>query len=345
MRPPPTLDDLHALNAELLALTRAGLPIEAALCGASGRGAELADVLGQRMTAGASLAEAVRSQGDRLPATYGAVVEAGVRSGRLPAALEDYARALARAIHLRHVVALAMVYPLILVVLAWQLLVFAGKKLIPAYGWIDPDRRYPLEFFRWEAGDGLVATLVVVLPLLVMLGAWFCWQRSGAASRTLSAKAGWLRWVPGVGRVIRLTAAANLADLLALLVTHRTPLAESLRLASDASGWPAYLAPCAQIADAIGRGEAVRDQSEALAALPSAVSMALRTPPESNLLPRMLRGAAQQYESRAAAAAEGLSVTLPMAATVAIGGTVTLAYALLMLTPYIFSLQEIAAWH
>ncbi len=89
------LDDLIALNDEIAALSRAGLPLERGLLGfgieVPGRLGAVATALGERMERGESLAEAVRDERLNLPATYRAVVEAGLRSGRLAAALEDLA--------------------------------------------------------------------------------------------------------------------------------------------------------------------------------------------------------------------------------------------------------------
>ena len=77
-----TLEDFAALNAELAALVRARIPLEPELRRLAsqlptGAGA-LADRLASRMEGGASLAEAMRAEGDNLPEVYRAVVVAGL---------------------------------------------------------------------------------------------------------------------------------------------------------------------------------------------------------------------------------------------------------------------------
>src|SRR5262245_18907603 len=87
-----SLEQFVALNDEIVALTRAGVPLELGLreLGADARGnlAALSSSLATRMNAGASLVEALEAAGPRLPAVYRAVVQAGTRAGRLSVALE-----------------------------------------------------------------------------------------------------------------------------------------------------------------------------------------------------------------------------------------------------------------
>src|SRR5262245_6985582 len=92
---PISLDDLIALNDEIAALARAGLPLERGLRevgrDVSGGLSRAMLSLAERMGQGATLPEALAADRDKFPPIYRAVVEAGVRAGRLPAALESLA--------------------------------------------------------------------------------------------------------------------------------------------------------------------------------------------------------------------------------------------------------------
>src|SRR3954454_2228285 len=85
-----SLGDLIALNDEIAALARAGLPLERGLreVGEDVSGALRSAMvdLSARMERGGSLAGALAAGGGRSPPVYRAVVEAGVRGGRLPLA-------------------------------------------------------------------------------------------------------------------------------------------------------------------------------------------------------------------------------------------------------------------
>ena len=82
---PITLDQLLALNEEIAALVRAGLPLGRGLLEAGrdvrGRLGRIAGVLGRRMNRGEGLAEALEAERRAIPPLYRAVVEAGARAG------------------------------------------------------------------------------------------------------------------------------------------------------------------------------------------------------------------------------------------------------------------------
>ena len=84
-----TLDDLIALNDEIAALVRAGVPLEAGLAELGGdlpgRLGRFAAGLAQRTARGESLAQAITGDAGQLPPAYRAVVEAAcVRAGCRP---------------------------------------------------------------------------------------------------------------------------------------------------------------------------------------------------------------------------------------------------------------------
>ena len=90
-----SLGHLIALNDEMAALTRAGLPLERGLrdVGRDLSGGLSAAMLrlSARMDQGEGLSEALAADKEGFPPVYRAVVEAGIRAGRLPAALESLA--------------------------------------------------------------------------------------------------------------------------------------------------------------------------------------------------------------------------------------------------------------
>ena len=94
MEPPGsiTIEQLIALNDEITALVRAGVPLERGLVVAGadikGRLGQIAGALGNRMSRGENLVQALDGEKKTIPPLYRAVVEAGARSGRLPVALE-----------------------------------------------------------------------------------------------------------------------------------------------------------------------------------------------------------------------------------------------------------------
>src|SRR5262245_49676029 len=135
-----TLDDLATLNRELAALVASGLPLEPGLAQIAhdyhdGAG-QLAAHLQADMSGGKSLAEAIAAQGDALPPVYRAVVEAGVRSNNLAAALERYADTAVRVADLRRIAAQAAMYPLLVFIVAWIMLLMVLAVVLPRFDWL-----------------------------------------------------------------------------------------------------------------------------------------------------------------------------------------------------------------
>jgi general secretion pathway protein F len=128
-------EDLIALTEEMAALVRAGVPLEQGLTQVARdlarRPGTIAAELARRMQAGESLTHILASSPETFPPSYCAVVEAGMRSGRLPAALEGLASASRQLAEMRRMTRLAMLYPVFVALLAYGL--FIGSLI-----WLQP---------------------------------------------------------------------------------------------------------------------------------------------------------------------------------------------------------------
>ena len=132
-----TIDQLLALNAEIAALVRAGVPLERGLVVAGrdlrGRLGRIATALSLRLSRGESLSQALEGEGQAIPPLYRAVVEAGARSGQLPIALEGLARYVRGYTEARSAIGLALWYPLIVLSLAYVLFVAMVGLVVPRF--------------------------------------------------------------------------------------------------------------------------------------------------------------------------------------------------------------------
>ena len=230
MARPVTLEDLSAFNAELLALVQSGVSLERGLADLANaspdRLGDLARRLSGRMAEGETLPAALRQEGNAIPPIYGALVEAGVRSGRLTAALEGAAELAQEVRQVRQQVGQALLSPLLLLLLSFLLTVLFGVDLLHRYrDTYDSLFMAPppwvagllwlgdwLQRFWWVALMGLGAFL------------WSWWRSAGASLLSLTGWSAPLRWVPGVSRVIHNLQHASFARLLALLCEQQVPL-------------------------------------------------------------------------------------------------------------------------
>lgn len=342
---PATLDDLAALNREMAALVRAGLPLEESL----GRFAEdfghgpgeLAARLQQETTKGKSLADAVAAQGDALPPVYRAVVDAGLKSGRLAAALEGFAESAARISDLRRITAQAWAYPLMVIVMAIAMLFMVGALVLPGYEWLELGNRVwmaPLEVSRRTA-----LWLMLAAPCVAAVLAVIWWRRSARASASLGTQR-WVRWIPGAKRAMQLGSQANFAEMLGLLVSCRVPFVDALPLAASASGSEQLRAAAAALQSQLVAGQPLTAKTDALHGLPPLVRTALLAAPHERALAPALDQAAEVYRERARSWIDHIALTAPIVATLLVGAVVTGAYALLLFQPYVAVLKEASQW-
>ena len=133
--PPITLDQLTALNDEIAALVRSGVPLETNLAEIGedlpGTLGKITTLLAQRAGQGESLPELISKCSAQFPPVYRAVIEAGLRAGRLSAALESLSGSIRRLAETRRSMISAALYPFIVVILGWLSFAFFSGRLAP----------------------------------------------------------------------------------------------------------------------------------------------------------------------------------------------------------------------
>ena len=206
-KPVITLDQLVALNDEIAALVRAGVPLDRGLRSLGedlpGRLGRFATQLSERIARGESLTDALAEPTSKLPRLYRAVIEAGIAAGRLPAALESLAGSLRRLAETRRSVVLSLTYPLLLFLLAWGLFAFSASMLAPAVYHSFQELHLPGgEWFRPVARLGPVGPDLGTAGPRGPAGRWpGCggWGRKARrwrrASARLGSSAGFRGWV------------------------------------------------------------------------------------------------------------------------------------------------------
>jgi type II secretory pathway component PulF len=334
------LEELIALNDEIVALVRAGVPLERGLIDAGGdlrgRLGAIATALGQRMGRGEGLLGALEAEGDRIPRVYRAMVEAGLRTGRLAAALEGLARFARSYAELRRVIGLALVYPVVVLVVAYAMfvgfVVAIAPRFVTAIRSFQMPERGPAFALAW-LGQTAAYWGPIGPVVLLLLAAW--WVRSGRASLLEPRWAGgMLGWVPGMGRMIANTKAANFAELLALLIEHRVPFAQAVELAADATGDSAMRRAAAGVAAATRRGDSLPDSVRGSHLFPPLLNWMVVAGQQQGTLVAALRNAAQIYRRRAVYQADLIRVFLPTTLVLLVGATATLLYALTLFLPF-----------
>lgn len=347
---PITIDELAALNNEIMALVRAGVPLDRGLLQASGDLpgglGRITRALGERLKRGETLAEALEAERQSTPPLYRAVVEAGAESGRLSTALEGLARYVRGYSEARAAIGVALWYPIVVLSLAYVLFLGVVAVVIPRFiGAFDSLGVHVPAPLRWLEQLGELAPywwpLGPVLLLLLLVG----WWRSGRAASFQNSSWTWLKLFPWMRSMLSDYESAGFAELLALLLEHRVPYPRAVTLAAEATGNAAMIRGARQLAVAVERGEPA---GKALGGLsPKAFRPLLRwtlaAGQEQGSLPLSLRNLAPMYRKRGLFQAEKLQVFLPTLLMFTIGGSATLAYGLALFLPLTTLLRGLAA--
>ena len=341
---PASLEQLVALNDEIAALVRAGVPLEQGLNEFGrempGQLGQMAMMLGERMKAGESLSDIVAGDERVFPPVWRAVVAAGLRSGRLSAALEGMSTTGRRVMELRRVMGLAMIYPLVVIALAYCLFLVLVTRLAPVtlnlYQDMQLSSSTALETLVW-LGD-TASWWAIWLPAGVIFCLVVWWHRSGQAVWSpRRAQRGWRcplfpRW-PTVGQALRDGRMATFGEVMALLLDHDVPLHEALPLAGDASGDARLARASREVAHRLSRGEVCAKREDIPAAFPPLLGWLIASGGQQVALSRTLRQSAEMFRQRAARSANWATVYVPIVLTVVFGGTATLLQALAIFGP------------
>jgi type II secretory pathway component PulF len=341
LSPGISVDQLIALSDEMSALVRAGVPLDKGLVAAGrdlrGRAGALATRLGERIERGEALDAALAADGRPVPAFYRAVIEAGLRTGRLPTALEGlatYGRSFAET---RRMIGLALIYPLMVLMLGYGLfvvfVVLIAPRISAAFEGFHLGQTRSLAALGW-LGANLVYWVPVVPILLVVLLA--LWMRSGlAATLRPGGLTGLLRFIPGLGSILLLAQSADFADLLSLMVEHGVPLDAGIELAAEAAGAPGLRTAATGLAEGLRRGDPLPVLTVESRGLPPMLRWVLATTGARGALAPALRHAAATYRRRALRKAEAIQTILPTLMLFTIGVTAAIVYTVSVIQPIV----------
>jgi len=344
-----SLEGLIALTDEMTSLIRAGVPLESGLMQFAedhpGGLGELSRRIGERMDGGQSLPEALDAEGNRVPTAFRAIVEAGLRAGKLTVAFDALSGYAWELVELRRQIGIALYYPFIVVMAAY------GLFLVVA---LDVMTRINDLYKPSEVSSHYVAHALAALDRTVMYWGWIppliglilvVWWFRSSDQRLLSGvgRGSLIGWIPGIRRIGENFRTANFAHLMSVLVEQGVPFSEGALLAAEATGDPKLQSAVTSLAEAVARGESLSQPIAGIKSLPPFLGWVLQQGDRQQSLDKSLRIAADVYRRRAKQQTDWLKITFPILAGAGIGGGATLLYALVLFYPVIEMMKNIAA--
>jgi general secretion pathway protein F len=234
--------DLALLTRQLATLVKAGLPLEEALLAVSEQTEKArlkSIVLGVRgkVLEGHSLAAGLDDFPHAFPTVYRATVAAGEQAGQLDAVLDRLAEYTESRHGLRQKVSQALIYPIVLTVIALLIvtlmLVYVVPKVVNVFE--TTGQELPVLTRALIAMSSFLQNwwfLLIAAIVAIVLGA----ERAMRNERTRRQVHRLLLRLPLVGRVIRGLNTARFTRTLSILISSGVPALEALRISATVVG-------------------------------------------------------------------------------------------------------------
>ncbi len=300
------------LAAGVAELAKAGLPLPSGLRALAEEWPSrrlrrvLLDLAG-RIERGVSLEDALGAIGGRFPVHLRGLITAGVRSGRLPEALEQFVDLEQTQHDLRRQVWLKLAYPTFLMVVMSFLAVLLGFYIVPHFG--NTFRDYKTELPQITNlvlyGTKPVATVFISITIILLLIPLIL------SMRIISS---WIMpafyALPLIGSVLRCSQMARFSRLMAMLINQQVPLPESLRLTSNGMQ-DAYLArACRGVAAEIEQGRSLSESIGSRRQFSRDMLPLIYVGEQASTLGGAFQSAAEMFEGQATAQSRNLEVFL-----------------------------------
>lgn len=264
-----TWEELQVFSEQLAAIARSELPMAPALKALSadlqhGRLKQVLHQLQADLERGVSLDEAIVKQHTRFPRLYPSILRAGEATGNLAGVLQLLCSYSGRMTGLKNTLQIALTYPFVVCCAAAVVLWLMMVKIVPVYAEIFQEfggefpgptkvtlKASDLIVRHWpNIAIGISLTVIGLVLLRRLL------RRSDGGRA-------WLDWlylhIPLVGRQHYLMSLVHFCRTLALLLSSRVPVIESLELAAAASDSPQLQRAVEEASLQVAGGERIAD--------------------------------------------------------------------------------------
>jgi type IV pilus assembly protein PilC len=241
---------------------------------------------------------------------YMNMVRAGEASGALQAILIRLAEFMEKSQKIKNKVKGAMVYPLVVMVMAVAIVAVLMVYVIPKFKAIFDDllqgRSLPIltemvigtsNFIaqRWYIGLGLIIVVVVAFKSMSKT------EKGRQALDRMKLR------MPIFGSLVRKTAISNFSRTLGTLLTGGVPILQALNIVREVTNNAVLSKAVVQVHDSVKEGETIVVPLEASGVFPSMVVSMIQVGEETGALPEMLMKIAETYDDEVDTAVEALT--------------------------------------
>lgn len=295
--------DLESFTRQLSSLLAAGVPLSRALNiirreTTSAAAREKWNEIHDLVIDGSSLADAMRQSPDNFPAVYVAMVQAGETGGFLDIVLGEIAEFQARQRDLKSRTISALIYPLVLMVLAISVLIFLLVFFIPRFKIIFSGfgAQLPLLTRIIVSVSDNIATYGPFLAIIAAVGVLLIrkWFRSDHGRRQWQLA---LLRLPVIGPIVARFAMTRFCRMLGTLTASGVPLISALSVARESIGNQTLSDAMVSSIDRVRQGSSLAASlSDCRSLFPGSVIEMISVAEESGRLDKELLRLAQETE-------------------------------------------------
>jgi len=294
--------DLALITRQLSTLVGSALPIEQALLAVADqtekpRLKKLLMSVRSKVVEGYGLAEAMSEFPGVFDSLYTAMVAAGEKSGHLDTVLDELANYTEQRQHMKSQLTQALIYPLMLTLVAVGIVVFLLVSIVPQI----------VDNFS-TMGQELPPTTLAMIAISEFLQNWGLWLLI-AIALVLVVFNQWLRneknrlkyhrrllKLPMLGKVIRGVSTARFARTLSILTSSAVPLLDGLRITSSVIGNLAIRQAIDEAADRVREGSSMRGALQETGLFPPMMLHMIAAGEKSGELQQMLKRCADNQD-------------------------------------------------
>ncbi len=296
------LRDVGVMYGQLADLLRAGVPLLRALetiarAGVSQRLSKVLRGVGEGVSAGKTLADAMAEQPGVFTHLHTAMIRAGERAGFLEDVLTNLSDFIERVDELHSKIRGAMIYPILLTVLGVSVTTGMLVWFVPRFKTMFTGRALPLPT---RIMFGLSDMLLENWPLLLG-GLVLAVLLVGSAVRSELGRRIWEHWrlrIPVLGRVIRTISITRFCRILGTMLANGVPILQALAISKDATGSIILADRIEEAAESVRAGETLAEPLRAGGLIPPQILEMIAVAEESNQLDRVLVEIADTVERR-----------------------------------------------
>jgi type II secretory pathway component PulF len=289
-----TRSDIALFTRRLADLSEAGLPLDRVLqvIAEQSESITLSEVATEALgdvRGGMAVSEALAKHPKLFPQVFAETLRAGESSGQLPEVASRLADFQEKEVTRRSQVTSALIYPVVLSVVAVlavvTLITFVIPKLTPVFTDLGADLPAPTKLLLAISGFLTNNGLVIIGGIVALVVAYRMWAATDAGAYARDAIA--LR-LPAVGSLVRKSTVSRFSRVLGTLVFGGVPILDAIHLSGRASGNKVFEKASKLVEDDVREGRQIADAMRDAGGFPPVLTHMVAIGEETGNLPKML---------------------------------------------------------